>query len=101
MKRPLSIFVLSLSLLGCRREDVRTLTVTMPGLQVAQTNKIAAALSPYAGIKKDSFRWDFARNSLTLAYDSMQIAGANIRMAIEGAGIKVDWPMNTTGRAGH
>lgn len=103
MKRTLfSIAVLlAFALAGCRREDVRTLTLELPGISPQEANKISAALSPYSGVKKDSFRWDFARGTLTLAYDSMQIAGANIRMAIEETGVRVVWPKKTEKRAGH
>ncbi len=75
--------------------------VSLPGLKAADTNKVAAALAPYGGVRKDSYRWDLSEGGLTLDYDSMQIAGTNIRMAIEAAGIKVEFPTNTTGRAGH
>lgn len=101
MKRILIITALLLTFTGCRREDIRTLTVVLPGLTAADTNKVAAALAPYGGVHKASFRWDLAGGSLTLDYDSMQIAGTNIRMAIEAAGVKVVYPTNTTGRAGY
>ncbi len=101
MKRILIFAAILLAFTGCRREDIRTLTVSLPGLQAAETNKVAAALAPYGGVRKDSFRWDLAQGALTLDYDSMQIAGTNIRMAIEAAGVKVEYPTNTTGRAGY
>lgn len=101
MKRILIFAAILLAFTGCRREDIRTLTVSLPGLKAAETNKVAAALAPYGGVRKDSFRWDLAQGALTLDYDSMQIAGTNIRMAIEAAGVKVIYPTNTTGRAGY
>ena len=101
MKRILIFAAILLAFTGCRREDIRTLTVSLPGLKAAETNKVAAALAPYGGVRKDSFRWDFTQGTLTLDYDSMQIAGTNIRMAIEAAGVKVIYPTNTTGRAGY
>ena len=86
---------------GCRRTDVREFTVVMPGL--SETNKAAVvqALSKYAGVDKGSYRWDFKAGTLTLRYDSMSVAQTNIRMAIADKGIKVEFPENTTGRAGH
>ena len=39
--------------------------------------------------------------TLTLRYDSMQIAQANIRYAIDEKGIKVTVPEKTDNRAGH
>ena len=94
MKTPLSaVFALALVALlsGCRREDVREFTVSIPGLTEANQAQVVEALSKYEGIKKDSYEWDFAAKTLRLRYDSMQIAKTNIRMAIADKGIKVDF----------
>ena len=106
MKQVLAVFSLlalasAILLAGCRREDVREMTVTMPGL--AETNKpaIVAALAKYLGVKQGSFAWDMEAGTLTLRYDSMQVAQANIRYAIDELGIKVAFPEKTDGRAGH
>ena len=100
-----SIFLLGFALLsvlpGCRRTDVREMTVSMPGLVEADKPKIVALLSKYAGVKKDSFRWDMQAKTLTLSYDSMQVAQANIRYAIDENGIKVAFPEKVGERAGH
>ena len=86
---------------GCRRSDVREMTVEMPGLTKAQQETVTAALAPYAGIRKDSYRWDFEKGTLTLEYDSMMIAQANIRYAIDEKGVRVAFPEKTDDRAGH
>lgn len=86
---------------GCRREDVREMTVLMPGLAESNKAAVVAALAKYNGIQKDSYKWDMQAKTLTLRYDSMQIAQANIRYAIDEKGIAVSSPSNTTGRAGH
>ena len=93
MKTPLfAVFALALvTLAGCRREDVREFTVSIPGLTEANRAQVVEALSKYEGIKKDSYEWDFAAKTLRLRYDSMQIAKTNIRMAIADKGIKVDF----------
>lgn len=94
MKTPLfAVFALALVALlsGCRREDVREFTVSIPGLTEANQAQVVEALSKYEGIKKDSYEWDFAAKTLSLRYDSMQIAKTNIRMAIADKGIKVDF----------
>ena len=106
MKRILlvpSLFVLATSLLfcGCRREDIREMTVSMPGLTEANKPKVVEALAKYNGVLKDSYQWDMAAKTLTLRYDSMQIAQANIRYAIDEKGIKVAFPEKTDTRAGH
>ena len=86
---------------GCRREDVREMTVSMPGLKEADKAKIVEALAKYNGIEKNSYKWDMNAKTLTLRYDSMQIAQANIRYAIDEKGVKVAFPAKTDNRAGH
>lgn len=97
------LFATSLLLLlpGCRRTDVRELTVSLPALQEADKAKVVEALARYNGVEKDSYRWDMATKTLTLRYDSMQVAQANIRYAIEAKGVKVAYPEKTDDRAGH
>ena len=103
MKKEFSLLVvLVLALLGgCRRTDVREMTVTMPSLREADKATVVAALARYNGVEKDSYRWDMAAKTLTLRYDSMQVAQANIRYAIDEKGVKVAFPEKTDDRAGH
>ena len=97
-----SLFLFTFSLLpGCRREDVREMTVSMPNLTEANKATVVAALQKYNGIRKDSYVWDMQAKTLTLKYDSMQIAQANIRYAIDEKGVKVKFPEKTDNRAGH
>jgi len=100
-----SFFILHLSLLvllpGCRREDIREMTVSMPGLTEANKAQVVEALAKYNGIDKGSYAWDMNAKTLTLRYDSMQIAQANIRYAIDEKGVKVSFPEKTDDRAGH
>ena len=93
-----SYFIL---LSGCRREDVREMTVSMPSLTEADRPKVVEALAKYNGVRKDSYVWDMNAKTLTLRYDSMQIAQANIRYAIDEKGVKVAFPEKTDNRAGH
>ena len=102
--RLFSLSLLSASFLllpACRRTDVREMTVYMPNLTEADKPKIVEALKRYNGIEKNSYQWDLATKTLTLRYDSMQIAQANIRYAIDERGIKVDFPKKTDNHAGH
>ena len=96
---PFSFFLLLSS--GCRRDDVREMTVVMPGLSESNKATVVAALAKYGGVFKDSYKWDMQAKTLTLRYDSMQIAQANIRYAIDERGVAVSFPSNTTGRAGY
>jgi len=77
---------------GCRRADVREFTVSIPDLTEANKAQVVEALAKYNGVKKDSYAWDFAKRTLTLRYDSMQIAKENIRQAIEAKALKVSRP---------
>ena len=89
---------------GCRREDVRELTILLPGLAEANTNTIVKALSAYAGVKPDSIRWDIPGGKLTLRYDSMMIARINILDAIDAVRsdtFTVVYPEKTDDHAGY
>ena len=97
----LLLFTFSFLFCGCRREDIREMTVAMPSLTEAQKETVVAALAKYSGVRKDSYVWDMQAKTLTLKYDSMQIAQANIRYAIDEAGVKVSFPEKTDDRAGH
>ena len=70
-------------------------------LTEADKAKIVEALAKYNGVEKDSYKWDMNAKTLTLRYDSMQIAQANIRYAIDEKGVKVAFPVKTDNRAGH
>ena len=97
----LALFAALAVLGGCRREDVREMTVLMPELKEADRAKVAESLAKYQGVRKDSYVWDMAAKTRTLRYDSMKIAQANIRYAIDEAGVKVSFPEKTDDRAGH
>ena len=95
MKKSFGLFCVACALavaLGCRREDVRDFTVTIPDLTEANKPQVVEALAKYNGVLKDSYQWDFAKKTLTLRYDSMQIAKENIRQAIEAKKLKVNRP---------
>ena len=95
---------------GCRREDMRTAIIDIPGLTEANKPKIVEAFKIakpgqrphyYDGIDPENFVFDYEKKTLTLRYDSMKIAKTNIRMLIQGAGVEVAFPSNTTGVAGY
>lgn len=89
MKKILIIAVLIALFAGCRREDVREFTVSIPDLTEANKAQVVEALAKYNGVRKDSYVWDMSAKTLTLSYDSMQIAKENIRQAIEAKKLKV------------
>ena len=87
----IAVIVAALALVvGCRREDVRDFTVSIPDLTEQNKAQVVEALAKYNGVQKDSYQWDLAKKTLTLRYDSMQIAKENIRQAIESKNLKVE-----------
>ena len=92
-----TFFILS----GCRREDYRVMTVEIPALKAADQAVIVKELAKYDGIDKSSYQWDMVSKTLTLRYDSMKIAQANIRYAIDEKGIRVKFPEKVGEHAGH
>ena len=87
---------------GCRRADVREMTVSLPGLDEASRQTVVQALARCSGIQKDSYVWDMENKTLTLRYDSMATAQTNIRMTIAAKGVKVEFPPNNpSGKAGY
>lgn len=102
MMNRLCVFLIFLVLLGgCRREDIREMTVVMPELKAADCEVVEKALARYEGIDKKSYKWDLEKRSLTLVYDSMKLAQSNVRYAIDEKGIKVQFPEKTDDHAGH
>ena len=92
MKKLFFVMVAVCALAGCRREDVREFTVGIEDLSEQKKALVVEALAKYNGIRKDSYRWDFEKKTLTLSYDSMQIAKENIRQAIESKKLVIKRP---------
>ncbi len=93
MKNAMTVLVLALTVAlagGCRRTDVRDFVVSIPTLAADDAPAISAALAPYAGIERSSLKFDPAAKTLTLRYDSMQLAKKNIEMAIAKAGFSAN-----------
>ena len=101
MKKTLVAILILAAFAGCRRVDIREMTVEMPDLAESDKPVVVKALSKYAGVDTASFKWDMDKKTLFLKYDSMTVAKTNIRMSIEENGVKVVFPENTTGRAGY
>ena len=89
MKYAMCVALAVLTLAGCRREDVREFTLEIPSLSASSQAAVVEALAKYNGIRKDSYRWDLEAKTLTLKYDSMQIAKENIRQAVEAKNIAI------------
>ncbi|MCG2660305.1 MAG: heavy-metal-associated domain-containing protein [Kiritimatiellae bacterium] len=84
-KMLLPIMLLIVCLTGCRKQDMRTVVVTVPGLKnQACAQIIQDAFMRQPGIK--TIRPDWQQHTLTVTYDSMVIARKNIEFTIAGAG---------------
>ena len=113
MKREiLAAIALTAAMTGCRRTDVREFQVEIPDLAPSMSNTVRSAffisdpMSPTRGrwcdgVMVQDIKFDYDRHELTVRYDSMKIAQTNIRMLLESKGLKVVYPENKTGRAGH
>ena len=104
-KAQTTLFVLLIlgALIGCRRADIREITIEIPGLQAvadqpaelaAARERILSALLAYEGVKTNKVEWGTTDRvpTLTIQFDSMQIAEMNLRKAIEKAGLEVAYP---------
>lgn len=71
---------------GCRRTDVRDFTIHVPGMTQSDEAAVKGALAMYAGVDKASYVFDYSACTLSLKYDSMQVAKKNLELAIAKAG---------------
>ena len=79
--------VLCFSLSACRKNDMRTIDVSVPQMKnEACAKKIAEAIYRLGGIQRESLQFDLAKRSASLTYDSMVLARKNIEFAIANAG---------------
>jgi hypothetical protein len=83
MKLVLIVAFFSTLVMACRRQDVRECSFDVPWLNDANKVQVVSALSKYAGVDASSLRFDVDKKTVTLKYDSMQVAQANIRAALE------------------
>lgn len=86
---------------GCRRADVRSMTVEFEAISATEQPIVLKALARYEGIDKSSYAWDLEKRTLTLKYDSMKLAQSNVRYSIDEAGVKVKFPVKEGDHAGH
>jgi cation transport ATPase len=84
-KTLMPIILLVVCLAGCRKQDIRTVVVAVPGLKnPACAQIIQDAFMHQPGIK--AVRPDFQQRTLTVTYDSMVTARKNIEFTIAGVG---------------
>lgn len=85
----LPILFLIVCLMGCRKQDVRTVVISVPGLKnTACAQVIQNAFMHQPGIK--IVKPDIPQHTMTVTYDSMVIARKNIEFTIAGAGFNAN-----------
>ena len=92
MKRVLTMtvvfFAMVLVVTSCRKDDVRTVVIRVPGMKnEACVQVIRRALAPAQyGVRMDSIEVDVENRRITLNYDSMKLSLKNIEFVIAKAG---------------
>jgi copper chaperone CopZ len=86
---------------GCRLSDVREATVRVPGVRnAAAAAVVRRAVGTLKGVETDRLAFDFARGTVLVRYDSMQLGLKNIEHAIRDAGFDAnELPANPAARA--
>ena len=88
-------------LAGCRMADIRTTEVLTPTVRnEAAAEHVRQALRPLRGVDHDKLVFDFDAGTVSVTYDSMQVARKNIELSIAYAGFDAnDIPAEPAARA--
>jgi len=79
------VVLIVLGLGACRKQDIRTVVIQVPGMKnPACTKIIQDAFLKQPGIQ--SIRPDFQKRELTITYNSMVVALKNLEFTVAGAG---------------
>ncbi len=72
---------------GCRLQDVRTVEINAPQVKTdAARERVMAELQKLRGVELNKTQFDFEKGTVTITYDSMQVAIKNIEFAFLDAG---------------
>lgn len=72
---------------GCRREDIRDVTLKTPGVfNAACAERVIKGVGMLPGVVPEKILVDVEDRTVTVTYDSMIVAHKNIEMAIIDAG---------------
>jgi copper chaperone CopZ len=90
-----------LAVAGCRKQDIRTVTVSVPDMRNrACANIIGNALSQQMGVKPKEMKFDVDLRTVEVSYDSLFVAKKNIEFAIADVGFAAnEIPANTNAAA--
>lgn len=94
------VLVLGLLAVSCRREDIRTVTIQVPGMKAPRcVERVVDAVARQQGVQRDTINLDLAARTVVVTYDSMQLAVKNIEHAIADAGFQAnEIPANESAR---
>jgi hypothetical protein len=102
-KGNICIFVLAgvLAVVGCRKQDIRTVTVSVPDMKNRACAKVIVdALSRQMGVKTPALRCDMDSRTVEVSYDSLFVAKKNIEFTIADVGFSAnEVPANTNAAA--
>lgn len=77
----------ALALSGCRREDIRPMTISLPGVENADDCRaVIETVCRLPGIQVATVHFDEKKRELRLMHDSMQIRRKNVEIAIAEIG---------------
>lgn len=90
-----------LAVAGCRKQDIRTVTVSVPELQNRACARIVGdALSQQMGVQREKLKFDLSTRTVEVSYDSLLLARKNIEFAIADVGFSAnEVPANTNAAA--
>ena len=89
MRRTCTILVavVALSLVSCRRQDARTVSIHVPGMKnEACVEHVHTSLRRVPGVQVDSIVIDDATRTVLVTYESLNLSLKNIEFAIADAG---------------
>ena len=82
---------LSMTLVSCRKHDVRTVLIHVPEMRNrACVDVVQDALSKVQGLQWNRTEIDLSRRTVTVTYDSMQMSLKNVEFAIADAGFRAN-----------
>ena len=97
-KMMIGISLALLALAGCRLKDEKEVVVEVPALTQENTNSIRNALAGCSGVVASALKFDLERHCVTVRYDSMQTAKANILDAIAKIGFEASAEFESNGK---
>lgn len=85
------VVVAAVALASCRRADVRTFTISVPGMKnAACANLIGNTLTREQSIRPEDIQIDMGARQVIVKYDSLQRAQKNLVFAIAKAGFEAN-----------